>query len=78
MLVKELIEALKAFPQDLKVVTKGYEGGYDDITKPRLIQVYTYPEEYWWTGRYRDDDGELPELEVVAIGRTKEVCNHDE
>ena len=30
--VSELIEKLKEYPGDMRVLTLGYEGGYDDIT----------------------------------------------
>jgi hypothetical protein len=30
--VKELIEALKDYPEDMMVVLRGYEGGYSEIT----------------------------------------------
>jgi hypothetical protein len=31
MTVNELIEQLKNYPGDTRVLTLGYEGGYDDI-----------------------------------------------
>lgn len=37
MTVGELIEALKAFPPELRVVVPGYDGGVDDIRPPREI-----------------------------------------
>jgi hypothetical protein len=39
MTVGELIEALKVFPTDLRVVVPGYEGGADDILTPRQICI---------------------------------------
>ena len=38
MTVKEMIELLKGYPADLRVVVNGYEEGYDDLT-PRQISV---------------------------------------
>lgn len=37
MLVKELIAELQALPQDLRVVTRGYEGGYVD---PEVVNQF--------------------------------------
>ena len=31
MTISELIEQLKKYPSDMRVVIPGYEGGYDDI-----------------------------------------------
>lgn len=33
MLVKELIEILKEYPEDMLVCVDGYEGGYSDIKR---------------------------------------------
>ena len=32
MTVAELIEQLKSYPADMRVLTLGYEGGYNDIS----------------------------------------------
>ena len=36
MLVRELIEALRQYPAELRVVVNGYEEGYDDLTPERI------------------------------------------
>ena len=37
MTVKELMEFLEKYPDDLRVVVNGYEDGYDDILPNRII-----------------------------------------
>jgi hypothetical protein len=39
MLVKELIEQLLQYPQELRVVTRGYEGGYVDPNIVSLLEI---------------------------------------
>lgn len=39
MNVGELIEKLKTYPQDLRVVVHGYEDGYEDVTDFEIIKV---------------------------------------
>ncbi len=46
MTVGELIEALKSFPADLRVVVPGYEGGADDILPPRQICIQPWDPAY--------------------------------
>ncbi len=33
--VRELIKALKKYPEDMHVVVSGYEGGYEDCSPPK-------------------------------------------
>ena len=37
MTVKELMELLEKYPNDLRVVVNGYEDGYDDISPNRIF-----------------------------------------
>ncbi|MFO7871258.1 MAG: hypothetical protein R6V03_07500 [Kiritimatiellia bacterium] len=51
MKVSELIEKLKGWPQDARVVAPGYEDGLDDITD--IEDVFIMPgahKEHWYYG----------------------------
>ena len=37
MTVKELVEFLEKYPDDLRVVVNSYEDGYDDISPKRIF-----------------------------------------
>jgi len=55
MTVKELIEILSQIEdQDLRVVTKGYEGGYDDLVftdnTPLILDIALNVNPEWWYG----------------------------
>ena len=40
MNVKELIEVLGEYPEEMRVVVQGYEDGYDDVAKSSLKQIH--------------------------------------
>ena len=53
MTVNELIEQLKNYPGDMRVLTLGYEGGCDDIdvmTDDIVFDVNV--EDIWYTGQH--------------------------
>ncbi len=58
MTVKELIQILGSYPNDLRVVVNGYEGGFDDIAPERIsvtkIQLDVGTEE--WEGQHEEPD----------------------
>ena len=62
MTVNELIEQLKSYPSDMRVLTLGYEGGYDDIgLKTKDIVFNVNSKDTWYYGphecvKYTDGD----------------------
>lgn len=40
MTIAELIEKLKEYPQDTRVVTRGFEGGVDDVDYVEETEIY--------------------------------------
>ena len=39
MTIKELIEKLKDYPEDTRVIVDGYEGGYEDVNNVDIIHI---------------------------------------
>jgi len=71
MTVKELIDALKQFPEDLPVVNQGAKTGFEDIFLPEKIIVRKKPENmaeydgiYQTAGKNENDV-----MEVIALYR---------
>ena len=62
MTVKELMELLGKYPDDLRVVVNGYEDGYDDLSLERIsvIKIQLDTQIHDWEGptqrfsRFRD------------------------
>ncbi|MCX5900307.1 MAG: hypothetical protein NTX06_06175 [Proteobacteria bacterium] len=72
MTIRELIDALKQFPEDMSVLTDGYENGYEEILYPEVIVVKHEPENTYYDGEYQiagKKDGSS--IKAVAIFRNK-------
>ena len=54
MTIAELIEKLKEYPQDLRVVVSGYEAGVDDVGELEELDILLnyYDEDAWYYGRH--------------------------
>lgn len=74
MTVNELIEQLKNYPGDMRVLTLGYEGGLNDISLGTNSVVLGYKgNEAWYYGPHeyaRHVDGEVG-TECLIVGRDK-------
>lgn len=57
MTVNELIQQLQNYPGDMRVLTLGYEGGYDDIgLKTKDIVFNTNEKDRWYYGTHDEPD----------------------
>lgn len=54
MNVAQLIEKLKNYPQDLRVVVHGYEGGYDDVDTFENLKIVLDYNTAWYYGKHED------------------------
>ena len=55
MTIAELIEKLKEYPQDTRVVTRGYEGGVDDVDFVEETEIYlNYNKGVWYYGNHEE------------------------
>lgn len=75
MKAKEHIDLLKNFPPDQKVVIRGYEGGFNDITELRRVRVVHQPNSKWYYGEYISS--EKPEaieaIELFGENKNEEI-----
>jgi hypothetical protein len=74
MTVSELMEQLKTYPANMRVLTPGYEGGLNDISLGTNSVVFGYKgNEAWYYGPHeyaRHIDGEVG-TECLIVGRDK-------
>ena len=56
MTVKELMELLEKYPNDLRVVVNGYEDGFDDISPERIstTKIQLDAGTHDWEGKHGD------------------------
>ena len=68
--VGQLVDFLKTLPQDLPILTSGYENGFENFYEPHIIKVKHEPENPYYDGEFqvaKDDDVGI--FDVVIISR---------
>ena len=60
MTVKNLIEELSKYPEDMRVFVSGYEGGFDDVSviKEGVFSENVYTD--WYYGKHEKMDKDEP------------------
>jgi len=68
--VAQLIEELKKFLSELLVITSGYEGEYENILPPNIINVKFVPNEPYYNGQFQQTiETDENSFEAVLISR---------
>ncbi len=68
--VGQLIEVLKSLPQDLPVLTSGYESGFENFYQPCIIKVKHEPENPYYEGEFQAaEEGDDRTFEAVVLKR---------
>jgi hypothetical protein len=68
--VGQLVDFLKSLPQDLPVLTSGYENGFENFYQPIIIKVKHEPENMYYEGEFQAaENGDEETFEVVVIRR---------
>ncbi|MCX9014204.1 MAG: hypothetical protein OIN89_05335 [Candidatus Methanoperedens sp.] len=68
--VGQLIELLKTLPQELPVLTSGYEGGFENFYPLCIIRVKHEPENEYYEGEFQvADDGDDDTFDAVVFRR---------
>jgi hypothetical protein len=69
MTIKQLIEKLKQYPPDMRVIISGYEDGYNDISNIEEKEIAIDIISDWYNGQHVDSDDQyrLEEIENPII-----------
>ena len=68
--VGQLVDFLKTLPQDLPVLTSGYENGFENFYQPSIIKVKHEPENMYYEGEFQvAEDGGEETFDVVVLRR---------
>ena len=54
MNVDQLIKRLQMYPPDLRVVVRGYEGGYNDVDTFENLKIVLDYHSAWYYGKHED------------------------
>ena len=56
MNVQQLIQELQKHPPEMRVIVKGYEGGYHDLSAPEVTPIRLNVHREWYYGPHEDAD----------------------
>ena len=73
MTAQELIKQLQTLAPETKIVVRGYEDGYNDILKLRLVKIKLNESKEWYYGEYEDNSEEnsIEAVELFGDNRNK-------
>ncbi len=68
--VGQLVDLLKTLPQDLPVLTSGYENGFENFYEPTIIKVKHEPENPYYDGEFQvAENGDEGTFDAVVLRR---------
>jgi len=68
--VGQLVEILKSLPQDLPILTSGYENGFENFYQPSINKVKHEPENMYYEGEFQvAEDGDEETFDAVVLRR---------
>ena len=68
--VGQLVDLLKTLPQDLPVLTSGYENGFENLYQPDIVKVKYEPENLYYDGEFQvAEDGDVGTFDAIVIRR---------
>jgi hypothetical protein len=71
MTASELIDQLKQYPADLKIVVEGYENGFDDLETIKNVSLVLHPDKKYWDGKYDESADPISITAIALIGNRK-------
>ena len=68
--VGQLVDLLKTLPQDLPILTSGYENGFENFYEPTIIKVKHEPENPYYDGEFQvAENGDEGTFDAVVLRR---------
>lgn len=68
--VSQFIEILKTLPQDLPVLTSGYENGFENFYHPEIAELKHEPENMYYDGEFQiSEEGDKNTFKAVVLQR---------
>ncbi len=68
--VRELIEKLKEFDGDIRLILRGYEGGYSDVDLSQIsaIKIALNKNTSWYYGNHDEPEEDDTPVDAILIG----------
>lgn len=68
--VGQLAEILQTLPQDLPVLTSGYESGFENFYPPEIVKLKHQPEDKYYEGEFQEaDEKDQDTFQAVILQR---------
>ncbi len=68
--VGQLVEILKSLPQDLPILTSGYESGFENFYQPEIAELKHEPENMRYDGEFQvAQDNDEVTFDAVVLRR---------
>ncbi len=68
--VGQLVEILNSLPQDLPVLTSGYETGFENICPPKVVELKREEKNKYYEGEFQDtEEGDKNSFQGVILQR---------
>lgn len=68
--VGQLVDILQTLPQDLPVLTSGYESGFENFYPPKIVALKHLPENPYYEGEFQDaDEKDQDTFQAVILQR---------
>jgi hypothetical protein len=68
MTASELIDKLKQYPANMRIVVVGYESGFDDIETIQEVSIDKFRKKREWDGKYRERTNSATINAVALLG----------
>ena len=68
MTAQELIQLLQTLPPHTKIVVRGYEDGYNDISRLNEVKIKPIADANWYDGEYIDTNDAEATLAIDLFG----------
>lgn len=66
--VKDLRKLLEEYPDDMRVIIRGYEGGFNDVRGIKTVEIKLNVHESWWMGKHDEPShGEAADEKALLI-----------
>lgn len=68
--VGQLLDILQSLPQDLPVLTSGYENGFENFYPPEIVRLKHQPENKYYEGEFQEtDENDQDTFQAVVLQR---------
>lgn len=78
MNINELIEQLKNYPPDMRVILNGYEGGYADVISLHKKEIYLNVNSEWYYGSHEGASDNKNGDETALVVSPDEAIEKDD